>query len=158
MVSAVFSPVNRSLCGQRFNRWERLHLERRYQQDYRAQRTHRAGLEHRLNGHNLLPKLILGVKFADGIVITSQAQTRLIVDKRMRCALLDLLPPCRGCSSEKRRLLGAARGAHCRAHAKTIGCTVIGRSAPACVGLSCWPDTPPIKHRSAYRVTLQPVW
>jgi hypothetical protein len=28
---------------------------------------------------------------------------RLIVDKRMRCALLDLLPPCRGCSSEKRR-------------------------------------------------------
>jgi len=29
----------------------------------------------RLNGHNLLPKLILGVKFADGIEITSQAQT-----------------------------------------------------------------------------------
>jgi hypothetical protein len=28
----------------------------------------------------------------------------------------------------------------------------------ACVGLSCWPSTPPIKHRSAYRVTLQPVW
>jgi len=28
----------------------------------------------RLNGHNLLPKLILGVKFADGIEITSQAQ------------------------------------------------------------------------------------
>ena len=28
----------------------------------------------------------------------------------------------------------------------------------ACVGLSCWPNTPPIKHRSAYRVTLQPVW
>jgi putative transposase len=29
----------------------------------------------RLDGHNLLPKLILGVKFADGIEITSQAQT-----------------------------------------------------------------------------------
>jgi transposase-like protein len=28
----------------------------------------------RLNGHNLLPKLILGVKFADGIEITSQAK------------------------------------------------------------------------------------
>jgi putative transposase len=28
----------------------------------------------RLDGHNLLPKLILGVKFADGIEITSQAQ------------------------------------------------------------------------------------
>ena len=28
----------------------------------------------------------------------------------------------------------------------------------ACVGLGCWPDTPPIKHRSVYRVTLQPVW
>jgi len=28
----------------------------------------------RLNGHNLLPKLILGVKFADGIEVTSQAQ------------------------------------------------------------------------------------
>jgi transposase-like protein len=28
----------------------------------------------RLNGHNLLPKLILGVKFADGIDITSQAK------------------------------------------------------------------------------------
>lgn len=27
-----------------------------------------------------------------------------------------------------------------------------------CVGLSCWPGTPPIKHRSAYRVTLQPLW
>ena len=29
----------------------------------------------RLDGHNLLPKLILGVKFVDGIEITSQAQT-----------------------------------------------------------------------------------
>ena len=38
----------------------------------------------------------------------------------MRCALLDLLPPCRGCSSEKRRLLGAARGAHCRAQAAAV--------------------------------------
>src|SRR6266536_1917342 len=28
----------------------------------------------RLDGHNLLPKLIMGVKFADGIEITSQAQ------------------------------------------------------------------------------------
>ena len=28
----------------------------------------------RLNGHNLLPKLIMGGKFADGIEITSQAQ------------------------------------------------------------------------------------
>jgi len=28
----------------------------------------------RLDGHNLLPKLIVGVKFADGIEITSQAQ------------------------------------------------------------------------------------
>jgi hypothetical protein len=28
----------------------------------------------RLDGHNQLPKLILGVKFADGIEITSQAQ------------------------------------------------------------------------------------
>jgi hypothetical protein len=28
----------------------------------------------RLDGHNLLPKLILGVKFADGIEITSQVQ------------------------------------------------------------------------------------
>jgi putative transposase len=28
----------------------------------------------RLDGHNLLPKLILGVKFADGIEITSKAQ------------------------------------------------------------------------------------
>ena len=28
----------------------------------------------RLDSHNLLPKLILGVKFADGIEITSQAQ------------------------------------------------------------------------------------
>jgi len=28
----------------------------------------------RLNGHNLLPKLVLGVKFADGIEVTSQAQ------------------------------------------------------------------------------------
>ena len=53
---------------------------------------------------------------------------------------------------------GAGRGAHRRTQAKTVDCTVIGRSAPACVGLSCWPDTPPIKHRSAYRVTLQPVW
>ena len=25
-----------------------------------------------------------------------------------------------------------------------------------CVGFSCWPVTPPIKHRPAYRVTLQP--
>ena len=29
----------------------------------------------RLDGHNLLPKLILGVKFTDGIEITSQAQS-----------------------------------------------------------------------------------
>ena len=29
----------------------------------------------RLDGHNLLPKLILGVKFVDGIEITSPAQT-----------------------------------------------------------------------------------
>jgi transposase-like protein len=28
----------------------------------------------RLDGHNLLPKLILGVKFVNGIEITSQAQ------------------------------------------------------------------------------------
>jgi hypothetical protein len=30
---------------------------------------------HRLNGHNQLPKIILGIKFADGIeVVRSQAQ------------------------------------------------------------------------------------
>jgi hypothetical protein len=30
----------------------------------------------RLNGHNQLPKIILGIKFADGIeVVRSQAQT-----------------------------------------------------------------------------------
>jgi hypothetical protein len=27
-----------------------------------------------------------------------------------------------------------------------------------CVGLSCWPDTPPTKHRPAHRANLQPVW
>ena len=27
-----------------------------------------------------------------------------------------------------------------------------------CVGLSCWPETAPIKHRPAHRETLQPVW
>jgi len=31
---------------------------------------------HRLNGHNQLPKIILGIKFTDGIeVVRSQAQT-----------------------------------------------------------------------------------
>ena len=38
-----------------------------------------------------------------GFIRQVAAGGRLIVDKRMRCALLDLLPPCRGCSSEKRR-------------------------------------------------------
>jgi hypothetical protein len=27
-----------------------------------------------------------------------------------------------------------------------------------CVGLDCWPPSPPIKHRPAHRVTLPPVW
>jgi len=27
-----------------------------------------------------------------------------------------------------------------------------------CVGLSCWPDAPSVKHRPAHRATLEPVW
>jgi hypothetical protein len=27
-----------------------------------------------------------------------------------------------------------------------------------CVGLSCWPNIPPTKHRPAHRAELQPVW
>jgi len=46
------------------------------------------------------------------------------------------------------------------------GGTAIARSIHAqravaeetCIGLSCWPETPPVKHRPAYRVNLQPVW
>jgi hypothetical protein len=27
-----------------------------------------------------------------------------------------------------------------------------------CIGLSCWPDTPPTKHRPAQPQNLEPVW
>jgi hypothetical protein len=40
----------------------------------------------RLDGHNLLPKLILGVKFADGIEIKSQTQAAAVIYfKRLYC-------------------------------------------------------------------------
>jgi hypothetical protein len=46
-----------------------------------AQRDSRRGLltspasGRRLNGHNQLPKIILGVRFTDGMEVRSQAQT-----------------------------------------------------------------------------------
>ena len=27
-----------------------------------------------------------------------------------------------------------------------------------CVGLSCWPASPPVKHRPGQRLSLEPVW
>jgi len=36
--------------------------------------------------------------------------------------------------------------------------TVPQAQAEPCIGLSCLPPSPPIKHRPAHRETLPPVW